>query len=299
MDIYSLGCVFYEMLTGHPPFHQGEVIYQQLSREAPPLPGVSARINDVVLACLVKDPRRRFPTAASVRAALAGKGMPADGPGPDAATVGDPVAAGRWPDAWSADAARPTPQDRQAGASRASPRFMPVVLAVGIGAVGVLMLVTAILWGLAPNQTTVPSERQNTALVAGALKLPSPAANDEPPPDTRPATSRVVDRPQATATQTQVQVLTRTPEPRAPSPPPAQQVSPAPIPRELPETGQADQALDSEANDRRIEILAAYATPTTSGDTDFSRQPGRGRGPRRSVSEATRACGRKPCAASS
>jgi hypothetical protein len=72
MDIYSLGCVFYTMLSGHPPFYQGEILHQQLTREAPAIPDVAAQLNAAVLACLVKDPSRRLRSVSEVRSAIAG-----------------------------------------------------------------------------------------------------------------------------------------------------------------------------------------------------------------------------------
>ena len=79
MDIYALGCVFYEMLTGHPPFFQGEIIYQQLTREPAPIPGVSPTINAAVLQCLAKTPQQRLKSAGEVRAALLGERRPSNG----------------------------------------------------------------------------------------------------------------------------------------------------------------------------------------------------------------------------
>ncbi|WP_144206815.1 Stk1 family PASTA domain-containing Ser/Thr kinase [Mycobacterium tilburgii] len=76
-DVYSLGCVLYEILTGEPPFTGDSpvsVAYQHV-REDPVPPskrheGISAYLDAVVLKALAKNPDNRYQTAAEMRADL-------------------------------------------------------------------------------------------------------------------------------------------------------------------------------------------------------------------------------------
>jgi serine/threonine protein kinase len=76
-DIYSLGCTFYYLLTGGPPFrgdHLWDVYQAHFSMDAGPLnlvrPEVPVELAAVVAKMMAKDPGRRFQTPGEVARAL-------------------------------------------------------------------------------------------------------------------------------------------------------------------------------------------------------------------------------------
>ena len=75
-DIYSLGCLFYQCLTGEPPFARDTSvasIYAHLSEEPPMVtsarPELPSGLDAVIARALAKLPARRFPTCADMMSA--------------------------------------------------------------------------------------------------------------------------------------------------------------------------------------------------------------------------------------
>jgi serine/threonine protein kinase len=75
-DVYAIGCVVFELLTGVPPFTGkiSEIVLAHTDRPAPSpteyTDDISPELEEVVLRCLAKDPDDRFQTSGDLLAAL-------------------------------------------------------------------------------------------------------------------------------------------------------------------------------------------------------------------------------------
>ncbi len=201
-DLYSLGCVLYEMLTGHVPFRADTPIatmYRHVNEDAPPpstIAPVQPELEDVVLRCLEKDPKRRFASAAELEAALLAVPLAQGGDTmrlePAGAAETQPVATvGAVGPVVDADGATTEPVPGAAGGgglrsrptepSDARPRRTPRAHPTWLVAALVVALLVALTWVLIAA-TSDPLRPK-----AAARDAAQESAQDALPPDT-PAT---------------------------------------------------------------------------------------------------------------
>lgn len=73
-DLYSIGCTFFELLVGQPPFIEGEVLYHHMHTPPPAPssfdPALPRQIDALVLLCLAKDKHERIESAEALRQGL-------------------------------------------------------------------------------------------------------------------------------------------------------------------------------------------------------------------------------------
>src|ERR1700712_3949936 len=76
-DVYSTGCLMYELLTGQPPFRGDSpvaVAYQHVRESAPPpsaiVPELPRALDSIVMKALAKNPMNRYQSSAAMRSDL-------------------------------------------------------------------------------------------------------------------------------------------------------------------------------------------------------------------------------------
>jgi eukaryotic-like serine/threonine-protein kinase len=174
VDIYALGIILFEMITGRVPFLGDTfmgVLTQHMFEEVPPMQEVNpaARVNPelegAIRMALAKDPAARFQTTDELAHALEIALDFSQGPGTHPG-FGDPAGRG-------SEALRDTPalplvgHAREAAATR--PRRPSKAVTVAASAGGLLVIGLATLWlALRPERGTADTEADAAAVVAPA-----------------------------------------------------------------------------------------------------------------------------------
>ena len=194
-DLYALGVVMYELLTGVPPF-VGEspvsVAYQHVREFAPPPSDLNPNIPDaldaIVMRCLEKDPRKRYQTAGALSLDLtrflAGE-APSTPPPDEAPTrLTAPVGAPPLPPS--------TSWETQTGRSYAEPGrpdrstlVIGILAALALLGLGLVLLFRLLMPGSSEGLIPVPDLRGQSreAAVSTLRDLGLLVGDDQPVPD--------------------------------------------------------------------------------------------------------------------
>lgn len=307
-DLYAVGVMLYEMLTGRPPFRADNPTTLMLAhvQQAPPLPTavvpeltIPPALQDEVMQALAKDPRDRRQSAQAMATALAAAASEigathhgAAGPSSSEATTASiPSLGRRVAAATRADAATVAAPARRvrAGLSRAwlGPLALLLVALVMLG----FVTLSGGFSGLIGGPATEPADDGNLAVVVddtpAPTMTPAPAAPTTPPQPAAPPTALPTTTSQSlfptrpagavpTVSQsiaTEPVAPTPTPLPETPTPPPPA----TELPTAIPPTPTTESIAPTEVAQQPIADPSAIQFPASDWEGALPADPAFGR----------------------
>jgi serine/threonine-protein kinase len=170
-DLYGLGVILHEALTGNPPYASPSPVALADAQRAgpPPLDGIDPALADLVRACLAYDPDDRPLHAAALAAALRAwrSGAPTD-------VHAVPIAAASGADTSALTRPVPVPAPRPASAHRSTRRGFPLALAALAALVIAVVVGAVILSGIGVADPDVGVDASPTASATPVVPTTTP-----------------------------------------------------------------------------------------------------------------------------
>ncbi len=191
-DVYSLGCVLYELLTGHPPFTGASslsVVQQHV--DATPVPPTQLRgeiptpLADYVQRLMAKDPARR-PTADQAAAWLSGPAEPLGQPTPHQVPLTGPRLPPPPADLQRTEGLPAVARTRAARRHGMSPKVLLTI--GGVIAFGIVAAIGTAMTpddsdGASPNPASTPTPADAAPATEETTTPPAPPASSAPAAD--------------------------------------------------------------------------------------------------------------------
>jgi serine/threonine-protein kinase len=228
-DVYSLGAMLFEMVSGRPPFEADSAMTLMMMHVQDPVPDLGQLRPDVPLGltavihkALEKEPANRFQTAAEMATALrATKSAAAAGAVPIISAAARPTKP--TPESMSPTVAGPeTTQDATAQKAAPNPLFKRLGIAGGVIAL-LALIIFAIFQITDPDDGNDPPEVMTQAAELGLVQATTEATEvaAKATATAVPPTNTAVPQPTATKTAQAVQSATLAPLPPTATPLPA------------------------------------------------------------------------------